>query len=125
MTKLIVHPENYCIARLRGGSPPGLGQEGRFASILRIGGETTIVRAARDARTGAETSDGFRLIEIDGDFALNSIGAVASVAQPLAAAGVSLFAFSVWNTDVFLVQEADLKRAGAALLAAGHTLAEA
>ena len=124
MSRLIVRPEFYSIARMKGGEPVGLSSRARFASISRLGDETTIVCPAADAPAGSEVCDGLRLIEVDGDFALDSIGGVAGVAGPLAMAGVSLFAFSVWNTDAFLVQAADLERAKTALLAAGHTLAE-
>jgi hypothetical protein len=87
-----------------------------------LGDETTVVCEARLAPPDGETKDGFRLIEIAGEFALDSVGVVASVAGPLAARNVGLFAFSVWSTDAFLVQEADLERAVLALSEAGHTV---
>jgi uncharacterized protein len=43
-----------------------------------------------------------------------------SVAQPLAEAGVSIFAISTYDTDYVMVKEQDLEKAVRALEAAGH-----
>ncbi len=117
---LIIHRENYSVARLRGRAAAALSDRAVFSTMSRLGNETTVVCLLEEAPPGAEVRDGFRLVEIQGDFALDSTGVVAAVAQPLAAAGISLFAFSVWNTDVFLVQSADVDGAERALSAAGH-----
>jgi hypothetical protein len=117
-----LHREEYSLTTLAapgfGVPPPG----GRFASVARLDDETTVACELRYAPAGGETKGGFRLIAIEGDFALDSIGIVAAVAAPLAAAGVSLFAFSVWNADAFLVTEADLANALRALADAGHAV---
>jgi hypothetical protein len=84
----------------------------------------TIVCETRRAPSIGESRGGFRLIEVEGAFALDSTGVVAAVAGPLAAAGISLFAFSVWTTDAFLIQAEDLPRALDALTGAGHGVAE-
>jgi len=47
---------------------------------------------------------------------------LASLALPLAQAGVSIFALSTYDTDYLLVRQADLERAGLALAQAGHRL---
>ncbi len=117
---LIVHRECYSITKMAPGSCVKDVGSGRFWSLSRLNGEITVACEIDCAPAGGETKSGFRLVEIRGDFALDSIGVVAAVAGPLAAAGVSLFAFSVWSTDAFLVQEADLERAIRALAEAGH-----
>lgn len=63
---------------------------------------------------------GFRALEVVGplDFAL--VGILAGLAGALAAADVSIFAISTFDTDLVLVREWDLERAVAALEAAGH-----
>jgi hypothetical protein len=123
MLHLIVHREEYALTRLPAGAPEPVFAGGRFASISRLGQETTIV-SERGFAHGGETQGGFRLIEIQGEFALDSVGVVASVAGPLAVAGIGLFAFSVWSTDAFLVQDGDTARAIEALHAAGHRVTE-
>ena len=55
---------------------------------------------------------------IELDFALT--GVLAALASPLAAAGVSIFAISTYDTDYLLVREETLAEAVAALCAAGH-----
>lgn len=52
------------------------------------------------------------------DFALTGI--LASLAAPLAEAGISIFAISTYDTDYFLVKELD--RAIAVLSKSGHTV---
>lgn len=123
MLTLIVHAEEYALTRLPAEAPTPRFAGRRFASISRLGDEMTIVCERALAPKG-ETLGGFRLIEICGEFALDSVGVIASVAGPLAAAGIGLFAFSVWSTDAFLVQDADTANAIAALIAAGHLVTE-
>ena len=65
---------------------------------------------------------GFRALAVVGtlDFALTGI--VASLAAPLAAAGISIFGISTYDTDHILVREDRLADAKAVLAAAGHTV---
>ena len=63
-----------------------------------------------------------RLLQIEGTLAFSLIGVLASVAAPLAAAEISTFAVSTYDTDYLLVSENDLPRAEEALEAAGHTI---
>lgn len=61
-------------------------------------------------------------LKIEGPFAFSQVGILASFLDPLAMAGVPIFAVSTYDTDYILVQEADADRAIEALKAAGHTL---
>jgi hypothetical protein len=54
------------------------------------------------------------------DFSL--VGVLASLALPLAQAGVSIFTLSTYDTDYLLVRQVDLDRATQALIQAGHRL---
>lgn len=119
---LTVHTVEYALTKCT--AVPQALPIGRFASMSRLGEEVTVVSERALAPEG-DIQGGFRLIEIEGQFALDSVGVVASVAGPLAAAGIGLFAFSVWSTDAFLVQAGDIARAIAALAAAGHEVTEA
>ena len=51
-------------------------------------------------------------------------GVLAGLTAPLAAAGISIFAISTYDTDYLLVREDDLGRAVRALRAAGYDIAE-
>jgi uncharacterized protein len=48
---------------------------------------------------------------------------LASIAAPLADAGISLFPLATYETDYVLVKEPDVERATGALEAAGHHIA--
>lgn len=62
------------------------------------------------------------MLKLAGPFEFSVVGVLHSVTSPLAAAGVSLFAVSTFDTDYVLVHEASLSAAVAALRDAGHTV---
>lgn len=90
--------------------------------MTRTADELSLVlpEAARHPDWQAET--GWRAFRVDGTLDFSLTGVLASLADPLAAAAVSLFAISTYDTDYVLVREGDLERAMAALAAAGHTV---
>jgi hypothetical protein len=51
------------------------------------------------------------------------VGVLASLVQPLAESGISVFAISTFDTDYLLVKVADLQRAINALRQNGHNVA--
>jgi hypothetical protein len=93
-----------------------------FLAVVRTQRELSIV-CADDAvpATHTEVERGFRAIAVTGtlDFALTGI--VATLAQPLADAGISIFGISTYDTDHILVRGENLDAARDALEAAGHT----
>lgn len=72
---------------------------------------------------GVRSRPGWRCLVVDGPLEFEETGILASLAAPLAEAGISIFALSTWDTDYLLVPAADLAPALAALDAAGHRLA--
>ena len=65
----------------------------------------------------------YRALRVRGPLPLNLIGILAAIADPLAQAGLSIFAISTFDTDYVLVKGRDLEAAVAALKRAGHTFA--
>ncbi len=63
---------------------------------------------------------GRRALRVSGTLDHSLTGVLASIAAPLAEAGVPIFAISTWDTDYVLVADEDLDRAVRALTAAGH-----
>jgi uncharacterized protein len=61
---------------------------------------------------------GWHCLRVDGSTTLDEPGVLVSVADPLAAAGLSVFAVASYDTDHLLVT--DLRAAVKALRAAGH-----
>ena len=66
---------------------------------------------------------GFRALAVAQvlDFALTGI--LSGISAPLAAAGISIFVLSTFDTDILLVREADLPAAVAALGKSGYNVA--
>jgi hypothetical protein len=86
-----------------------------FLSITRTAGELSIVCAESAVPPGVQREIGWRIFRVEGplDFALTGI--LASIAVPLAEAGVSIFAISTYNTDYVMVKEKDVETAVRAL----------
>ncbi|HEX4873235.1 MAG TPA: ACT domain-containing protein [Nevskiaceae bacterium] len=116
---LMIHPWRVVVERLppTAAVPPA---EGPFWAAVRTPESLTLVRSQRRG----DLQPVWRALEIAGPFAFSETGVLAAVAQPLAEAGVSIFAVNSFETDFVLVQEPDLERARAALAAIGHRLAE-
>jgi hypothetical protein len=93
---------------------------GGFASITRAAGELSVVCAEDAVPAGTTCESGWRIFQVEGPLDFSLTGILASVAQPLADAGVSIFAVSTYDTDHVLVKEEDVQRAVRALTAAGH-----
>jgi hypothetical protein len=62
----------------------------------------------------------YRAFRVRGPLPLDLIGILAAIANPLADAGLGIFAISTFDTDYVLVKSRDLAVAVAALEAAGH-----
>jgi hypothetical protein len=123
---LTVLPETFAIARLDPDAaiPPWALAASGFVSITRTADEVSIVCAETTVPEGTRASRGWRCLRVAGplDFAL--VGVLASLASPLADAGISIFAVSTYDTDYLLVREPDLIAAIQTLRRAGHVVGE-
>lgn len=120
---LVLLPETYCVCRLPAEAPlPALPAEAKFVSVTRTADELSLVLPEAHAPREARCERGFRAFAIEGPLPFEQVGVLASVLNPLAEAGVSIFAVSTFDTDTVLVRGADRSRAEAALQAAGHTI---
>ncbi|HEX2130776.1 MAG TPA: ACT domain-containing protein [Actinophytocola sp.] len=127
MRRLVVEvaPEEFTVLRLPSGTapPPNLFTgEPTLVSVVVAADGVTVVCPTTLAVSADTREDGWRLLSVRGplDFALTGI--MAAIAGELAAAGVSLFAVSTYDTDHVLVKSADLDRALVALREAGHEI---
>jgi hypothetical protein len=73
---------------------------------------------------GTTKEAGWRCLKLHGPFEFSMVGVLASVAGPLADAGVSIFALSTYDTDYLLVKEKDLGRAIDVLSERGHVISQ-
>lgn len=117
-------PQNFAIARLEPNAdlPSAVLASPGFLSITRTAYELSIV-CAEDAAAGlARVDKAWRAIKVQGPFAFDQTGVLASFLDPLAVAAIGIFAVSTFDTDYILVKSANLEAAVAALKGAGHRL---
>jgi hypothetical protein len=93
-----------------------------FSSITRTANELSIVCASDDVPADVQAQRGYRGLAVRGPLDFSLVGIVATLAGALAAASISIFVVSTYDTDYLLVRDTDLDRAVAALHAAGHTV---
>ena len=94
---------------------------GSFVSVTATDDELSVVCAADAVPPDLQADRGWRVLKIVGPFAFTTVGVLASLAAPLAQAGISLLAIATYDTDYLLVKSESLAAAVAALRAAGHS----
>ena len=122
--ELRVLDDTLALVRLPADAPVPAWVGGRdFLAVVRTRWELSIVcREDTVPVTLAEVQRDFRAFAVVGTLDFAQTGVVASLAQPLAAAGISIFGVSTYDTDHILVRADRLEDAKRALIAAGHTI---
>ena len=119
--RLSILSESYAIVRLRPDDRvPVWATGGPFFSVTRTADELSVVVGESRVPAGVQSQSGWRAIKVEGPFALSEIGVLASLAAPLAAAKISLFVLSTFDTDYLLVAAQNLPAAIAVIESAGH-----
>ena len=91
-----------------------------FLSISRTADELSITAPQPTVPAGVRSERDYRALRVRGVLAPELVGILLSIAEPLAKAGVSIFAVSTFDTDYVLVKARDLAAALDALRGAGH-----
>jgi hypothetical protein len=120
---LTVLPETYTICRLDAKAElPEWSARGEFVSLTRTPDELSIVCLESNVPSGTECESDWRILKCEGplDYALPGI--IASLAEPLADAGVPIFPIATHETDYILVKEPHLQMAINALTSYGHAV---
>ena len=112
----------YAVCRLPAGTPVPAPAPGAFSLLVQAAEETTLVCRADLAPPDGQTDAGWRCFRIEQSFDFSTLGILASVLDPLARAGIGIFATSTFSTDYVLVKAWDLSRAVEALEVARHTV---
>jgi hypothetical protein len=94
----------------------------RLLVVARTAGELSIIAPEERVPGDVQAARGFRVIEVCGPVPFTVVGLMASLAKPLAEAGISLLPVATYDTDYVLVQEADLARAIEVLRGAGFRI---
>ena len=115
-------PDRLAICRLEADAPvPGWVNDSRgFVTVSRTTEELSITAAQRAVPPEVRCERDYRAFRVRGPLPLDLIGILAAIANPLADAGLGIFAISTFDTDYVLVKSRDLAVAVAALEAAGH-----
>lgn len=111
----------FAVCRLPGDAPiPALPNAASFIAIARTNAELSIVCAAKHAPENAKCESPWACFKLEGPFPFSLTGVLASFLNPLAKAGIPIFAVSTFDTDYVLVKEESVSAAFKALQDAGH-----
>ena len=113
----------FAVARLEPAcGVPSWARGPSFVSVTHTADETSVVCDEELVPSEVTSEMGFVGLKVPGPIPFTEVGVLASIARPLAAAGVSIFAVSTFDTDYVFLRGADLEKAGASLAEAGHSL---
>lgn len=93
-----------------------------FSAIVQTPEELSVVAPDMAVPQGVQAERGWACLRVDGRLDFGETGILASIAEPLAGAGISIFAVSTYDTDYILVAEGELAAAHRALTTAGHVV---
>jgi len=116
-------PGAFAICRLEpDASLPAWAAGGPLWSVTRTATELSVVCGLANVPADVRGDGPWRALMVRGPLDLTLTGVLASLAAPLASAGIGLLAVSTYDTDYLLVREADLDRAVRTLQQAGHRI---
>ncbi len=120
--ELSVLSGTFVVCRLAPSAPvPSWALEGaEFVAVTRTEDELSIICRQHLAPQGAATPVRWHGLKVHGPFPFETIGVLATLAQALADAKVSLLAISTHDTDYLFVRCEELGHAVRALRHAGH-----
>ncbi len=115
-------PDTLAICRLDAGAPiPEWARESRtFLTLSRTPDELSITAVQSAVPAEVRCQRAYRAVRVRGPLPLDLVGILAAIADPLAKAGLSIFAISTFETDYVLVRAQDLESAIRVLERAGH-----
>jgi hypothetical protein len=120
---LSVLPDTFTVCRLEANADlPRWALAGGFCSITRTPEELSIVAVKSAVPPGVRAEGAWRALKVAGPIAFSAVGVLASIADPLARAGLSVFAISTFDTDYILVAADRVEDARLALANAGHVV---
>ena len=123
--ELIIEQGRFAVCRLGPMEmvPEWTSKQG-FTSITRTQDELSVVCAEVVVPAEVKCERGWRMLRVKGTQAFTLTGVLSSVLEPLAAARISIFAISTFDTDYVLVKAEMLEKAKEVLSRAGHKVIE-
>lgn len=120
LVRIAIQPETLAVCRLDAAAELPSWAGGTFTSVTRTSLELSIVCAESNVPPGIPAERGFRALMVRGPLDFSLVGVLSSLADPLAQAGISIFAISTFDTDYILVRNDRLADAVLSLHSAGH-----
>ncbi len=114
-------PGRYAVCRLNPEAAVPGGAQGAFVNITFTPDELAIICPAERVPAEGRAERDWRVLKLVGPFPFTAVGVLASLATPLARAGISLLSIATYDTDYFLVKSDVFDDAVSVLIAAGHT----
>ena len=114
-------PGRYAVCRLSAESAVPAWATGAFVNITMTPDELAIICPAERVPVTVRAERDWRLLKLVGPFPFTAVGVLASLAAPLARAGISLLSIATYDTDYFMVKGDVFNDAVAVLVEAGHT----
>lgn len=113
MLTLSLSPTLLAVVRLDASStiPNWATEDSEFFSITRTTEEMSIVCPEKIVPSGLKVEKGWRYLKVEGPLDFGLTGILASLANPLAEANISIFAISTFDTDYLLVKKENLAKA--------------
>lgn len=121
---LVVLAGHYAVCRLAVGTPVPAWARGEFFSVTSTPDEMSVMCPADVVPEEVLAERNWRVLKLVGPFPFSSVGVLASIAGPLAQAGISLLVVSTYDTDYLLIKADTLSAALRALQGAGHAVSE-
>ena len=121
--KLELLAEQFSVCKLAASAKyPGWLNSSSFSSVTRTDDELSIVCETSFVPPEICAEPGWSCLKVVGmlDFAL--VGILASLINPLAEAGISIFALSSFNTDYLLLKNENVDKAVTVLKQHGHSI---
>lgn len=120
--QLEVLADHFMVVKIPAGSPrpEWADRAASLTAVVRTETEHSIVAPAHAVPADVPAVGPWRALRVQGPLSFELTGILASLATPLARAGVSIFAISTYDTDYVLVRAESLARAVEALRGAGH-----
>lgn len=126
MTRLRVycHTEQLAVCRLPADQsvPDWAAAPGKLRAAIRSTSDLSIVCAVAAVPVGVRHEGPFTAFQVEGPLDLALTGVLAALLAPLAAAEVSVFTLSTFDTNWVLVPSMQHQAASKALQRAGHTV---
>lgn len=119
---LTLLPTRLAVCRLDAQAPLPPWPRGELVALTRTADELSIVCAEECVPPGIQIEAGWRALKVAGPLDFSLTGILAALAAPLAAAKISIFALSTYDTDYVLVKEVHLADAIRVLSQVGHRI---